>query len=63
MECADLAPVGDKFAKGNKMSYVLSHRQQSNGLIYDAACIRAVFEELENKEQKELLVELVQDFT
>ena len=42
---------------------ILSNRQQTNGSISGTAGVRRVFEELGDVEQKDLLIELAQDFT
>ena len=42
---------------------ILPNRQQTNGPISHGARVRVVFKELGDEEQKDLLVELAQDFT
>ena len=47
----------------NGMRDILPDGQQTNGPVNHGAGVRAVFEELGDEEQKELLVDLAQDFT
>ena len=57
------SPRANKLTKGNRTHHILSNGQWVNRPIHDIAGVRAIFEELGDAEQKDLLIELAQDFT
>ena len=63
MERGDPSPRTHQSASRNGQRDILPDRRRTNGPISHSARVRAVFEELGDKEQKELLVDLAQDFT
>ena len=58
MEHVDPFPRANKSTKSNRMSHVLLNGQWVNRPIHGTAGIRAVFKELEDAKQKDLLINL-----
>ena len=62
LECVDTSTSREP-SQDHQQCYILSNEQQGNRPVSHGTRVRVVFEELGDVEQKDLLIELAQDFT